>query len=160
MDPFTEHKRVKTNVHFPLNPAFFKTNKQDRMNLQSVNAFCRTLKVPLNKDQEFEYMTERAAQKYEHYTKELERIVKGYREDEFEPALIAFITSLNFAEMTEAEKELIFSKTMCRTTEGRNIRKIIVQYYMKQGFANMGKKKMKKSIMESDVKDPNEDSQD
>ena len=105
-------------------------------------------------------MTERAAQKYEHYTKELERIVKGYREDEFEPALIAFITSLNFAEMTEAEKELIFSKTMCRTTEGRNIRKIIVQYYMKQGFANMGKKKMKKSIMESDVKDPNEDSQD
>ena len=130
------------------------------MNLQSVNAFCRTLKVPLNKDQEFEYMTERAAQKYEHYTKELERIVKGYHEAEFEPALIAFITSLNFAEMTEAEKELIFSKTMCRTIEGRNIRKIIVQYYMKQGFANMGKKKMKKSIMESDLKDPDEDTQD
>ena len=98
-------------------------------------------------------MTERAAQKYEHYTKELERIVKGYREDEFEPALIAFITSLNFAEMTEAEKELIFSKTMCRTVEGRNVRDIIVQYYVKQGFMNMGNKKMKKTIMETDVKD-------
>ena len=79
--------------------------------------------------------------------------MKGYREDEFEPALIAFITSLNFAEMTEAEKELIFSKTMFRTIEGRNIRDIIVRYYVKQGFMSMGRR-FKKQVKEIDTKDP------
>ena len=79
--------------------------------------------------------------------------MKGYREDEFEPALIAFITSLNFAEMTEAEKELIFSKTMFRTIEGRNIRDIIVRYYVKQGFMSMGRR-LKKQVKEIDTKDP------
>ena len=30
IDPFKEHKKVKSSVKFPLNPAFFKTSVQDR----------------------------------------------------------------------------------------------------------------------------------
>ena len=60
IDPFTEHKRVKQSVRFPLNPAFFKTSLQDRQILQSMNAYCRTLKLPLNKKQKVEYLSERA----------------------------------------------------------------------------------------------------
>lgn len=59
IDPVEEHKRVKQNVRFPLNPAFFNTSLKDRQMLQSMNEYCRTLKVPLNKKQNFEYVTER-----------------------------------------------------------------------------------------------------
>ena len=59
IDPIEEHKRVKQNVRFPLNPAFFNTSLKDRQMLQSMNEYCRTLKVPLNKKQNFEYVTER-----------------------------------------------------------------------------------------------------
>jgi len=54
VDPFREHKRVKKIVKFPLNPAFFMTSVQDRQILQSMNAYVRTLKVPLNKNQNVE----------------------------------------------------------------------------------------------------------
>ena len=33
VDPFKEHKRVKKNIKFPMNPAFFKTSMQDRKTL-------------------------------------------------------------------------------------------------------------------------------
>ena len=128
LDPFNEHKRVKRSVRFPLNPAFFKTSLQDRQILQSMNAYCRTLKVPLNKKQNVEYMTERANQQYDHFKVEIERIIKGHRDQEFEDGLVAFITSVNLADMTEAEKELVFSKTMSGTLEGRLIRDIIKDY--------------------------------
>jgi len=71
---------VKKSIFFPLNPAFFKTSVQDRLILQSMNAYCRTLKVPLNKKQNLEYMTERAKQQYEHYHAEIEKIIKGHRD--------------------------------------------------------------------------------
>ena len=60
IDPFIEHKRVKKSIKFPMNPAFFKTSLQDRKVLQSLNSYCRSLKVPLNARQNVEYVTERA----------------------------------------------------------------------------------------------------
>jgi len=90
-----------------------------------MNAYCRTLKVPLNKKQNVEYMTERSKQQYEHYKSEIERIIQGHRDQEFEDGLVAFVTSISLSDMTEAEKELVFSKTMTNTLEGRYIRDII-----------------------------------
>ena len=52
----------------------------------------------------------------------------GHRDQEFEDGLVAFITNLSFSDMTEAEKELIFSKTMTSTVEGKFIRDIIKDY--------------------------------
>ena len=70
-------------MRFPLNPAFFKTSLQDRQILQSMNAYCRTLKLPLNKKQKVEYLSERAQLQYEHFSQQLERILKGHRDQEF-----------------------------------------------------------------------------
>ena len=88
IDPVKEHDRVQSKLKFPLNPAFFKTSLQDRQTLQSMNAYCRTIKLPLNKQQNLEYMSQRAKQSFEHYTQELDRIVKGHRDQDFEDSLV------------------------------------------------------------------------
>ena len=75
-------------MRFPLNPAFFNTSLKDRQTLQSMNEYCRTLKVPLNKKQNFEYVTERTKSQYEHFTKEIDRILHGYREVEFQDSIV------------------------------------------------------------------------
>ena len=70
-------------------------------------------------------MTERARAMYEHFSSHIEKIIKGHRDQEFEDGIVAFITNLNLTNLTEAEKELVFSKTMTNTVEGRYIRDII-----------------------------------
>ena len=140
VDPFAEHKRVKQKVKFPLNPAFFKTSVQDRKILQSMNAYVRTLKVPLNKNQNVEYMTERTMQQFEHYSSEIERIIKGHRDQEFQDSLVQFITNLSFSEMTEGEKELVFSSTLGTSLEGRYVRDIL-QDYLEHQLAEQSKQK-------------------
>ena len=62
--------------------------------------------------------------------------MQGHRDQEFEDGLVAFITNLSFAHMTEAEKELIFSKTMTDTLEGKYIRDIIQDYF--QSMESLG----------------------
>ncbi len=43
------------------------------------------------------------------------------------------MTNLSLSEMTEAEKELVFSKTMTSTIEGKYIRDIVDEYLKGEG---------------------------
>ena len=83
-----------------------------------MNAYCRTIKLPLNRQQNLEYMTQRAKQSFEHYTQELDRIVKGHRDIDFEESLVQFVTRVQISDLTEAEKELLFSQKLLNTLEG------------------------------------------
>ena len=102
-----------------------------------MNAYCRTLKVPLNKKQNVEYMTERAKQQYEHFQAEIEKIIKGHRDQDFQDGLIAFITGIQLVDLTEAEKELIFSKTLTNTLEGRIVKDIIQEFLNETAYLNV-----------------------
>lgn len=102
--------------------------------MQSLNTYCRTLKLPLNKKQNVEYVTERARQQFDHFTKELDGIIQGHRDQEFQDGLVAFITNLSLSDLTEDEKKLIFSNTLSQTKEGRIIRDNISQFLSREEF--------------------------
>ena len=73
-------------------------------------------------------MTERAKQQYEHYQAQIEKIIRGHRDQEFEDAIVGFCASLSLSDLSQEEKELVFSKTLTSTLEGRLIRDIIKDY--------------------------------
>ena len=96
-----------------------------------MNAYCRTIKLPLNKQQNLEYMTQRAKQSFEHFTQELDRIVKGHRDQDFEDCLVEFVNRVQLSDMTEAEKELIFSQKLSNAFEGKKIKEVINSFMQK-----------------------------
>ena len=58
-------------------------------------------------------MTQRAKQQYEHFKSKLENIIHGHRDQELEDSVIRFIREIEFSDLTQSEREIIFSKTMC-----------------------------------------------
>ena len=75
-----------------------------------------------------EYMAEKCRLQYMHFSKEIEKIINGHRDMEFQSSLCDFVSRIDLSDLTEAEKELIFSKTLCNTIEGRYISDIIKEH--------------------------------
>jgi len=84
--------------------------------------------VPLNKQQNVEYMTERSKQQFLHFNQEIERIIAGHRDQEFDDGIVEFIANIGLSDMTEAEKELVFSEKLSSTRIGRMIRDMIEDF--------------------------------
>lgn len=47
---------------------------------------------------------ERARQQHDHYVTKIDKIIEGHRDQEFDDALVGFITTVDFANMTPDEK--------------------------------------------------------
>lgn len=66
---------------------------------------------------------------FKYFKRGIDKVLKGYNDEEFKDLFIAFINDLNFSQMTLDEKEIIFSHALKYNTISKQAQSFILNWF-------------------------------
>ena len=113
-------------------PAFFKSsNIRNSKRLQSLQSYLKDQGIASTLPQHQIDQRERSKIEYRFWKQGIDAVIPGYDEKEMEKRLVDFVRRINFSELTEQERELLFSAPLKRDPVSRMIQEYL-EGFMKE----------------------------
>eukprot|EP00347_Sterkiella_histriomuscorum_P021644 403333262 len=130
IDPKEKYEELKQKFDFPINPAFFHSSvvKQPKR-LVSIDSYCKENNIQLTKHQSVQSTLQKIQKEHKFWNEKFSTIIKGYRDTELNDQIVQFVNDIDYANMSQAEMELIFSKEMSMNRVGRTLRNNVQKFF-------------------------------